>query len=230
MNDTRRRRRERAANRRGGLRCALALCAVACAALLGGCRSKSKNFENENDELRRRVAALETERDAASARASEAEAKLREFVTARESVDEQEALEALPRVAGVSIGRLSGFADYDAQGRARSFDVYVRPHDGRMRFVQFAGRMNVEATLFDERIETGGAARRLGGATLGPADVRESYRASPLGVHYAVRLEFDEPVAADAGVVVVRVELIDPIGGQTHRAERLVRPAGRRLE
>ena len=217
----------------GALRRAGVFCAAAalCAATLfagTGCRAKSKRFDNENDELRRRVAILEQERDAAAARAGEAESKLHELLRTRETIDEREALEALPRLAGLQIGRLTGYADFDAEGGARFVDVYIRPFDGRMRFVQVAGRMTVEALLLDGSFsEDAAPPRRLASATLSPAALREAYRSSPLGVHYSVRLSMPEPIHPDAGTLVVRVELIDPIGGQVHRAERIITPFGR---
>ncbi|TVQ61040.1 MAG: hypothetical protein EA379_07090 [Phycisphaerales bacterium] len=212
--------------RLGLLGAGVAVCVLVAAT---GCRARPKNFDNENDELRRRVAQLERERDNAAARAGEAEAKLRELLLTRENVDEREALEALPRVAGITIGRLSGFAEINERGEALSVDVYIRPFDGRQRFVQVAGRITVEATLLDEGVNAASdGPRRLAVATLSPSAVREAYRASPMGTHYTVRLTMPEPINAERAGVLVRVELMDPIGGGVHRAERIVAPLPRR--
>lgn len=203
--------------------------AVGVVALLGtfalpACSSK-KSFENENDDLRRRVATLENEVAAARARAVEAESKLAEFARARESTDQGQALEALPRCAGISIGRFSGFVRPDTGDRANAIDVYVKPFDGRQRFVQVAGSLRVEALLLPEKLgaeSTDTAGRRLALAELTPDQVREAYRSSPLGTHYYVRLELPSDAGSLKGTLVLRAELREPIAGQVHRVETIV--------
>lgn len=187
--------------------------------------SSRKSFENENDDLRRRVASLESELEGARARAVEAESKLTEFARARESTDEGRALEALPRCAGISVGRFSGFVRPESGDRPNAVDVYIKPYDGRQRFVQVAGTLRVEALLLPEKlgadaVETAG--RRLGVAELSPEQVREAYRSSPLGTHYYVRLELSTDLGELRGTLVIRAELRDPIGGQVHRTETIV--------
>lgn len=199
--------------------------AILATSLVPGCSSR-KSFENENDDLRRRVATLETELEAASARATEAEAKLTEFARARQSTDEGQALEALPRCAGISFGRYSGFVRPESGAVPNAIDVYIRPFDGRQRFVQVAGTLRVEAFLLPEKLgaeAVDSAGKRLGSVELSPEQVREAYRSSPLGTHYYVRLEIPSDAGEPSGSLVLRAELRDPIGGQVHRAETIVR-------
>ncbi|MGD9692924.1 MAG: hypothetical protein AB7G17_04995 [Phycisphaerales bacterium] len=189
-----------------------------------GCSSK-KSFENENDDLRRRVTALESELEGARARAVEAEAKLLEFARSRESTEQGRALEALPRTAGISIGRYSGFVRPDLGDQPNAIDVYVKPFDGRQRFVQVAGSLRVEALLLPEQLgaeSADSAGRRLAVLELTPEQVREAYRSSPLGTHYYIRLELPDDARNLKGTLVLRAELREPIAGQVHRTETIV--------
>ncbi len=206
------------------MRTSTVLVAVLGTLTLSACSSR-KSFENENDDLRRRVATLENELEAASARAVEAESKLVEFARARESTDEGRALEALPRCAGLSIGRYSGFVRPESGETPNAIDVYVKPYDGRQRFVQVAGTLRVEALLLPEKLGAEAAdtaGRRLGVVELTPEQLRDAYRSSPLGTHYYVRLEIARDAAELRGTLVLRAELRDPIGGQVHRNESIV--------
>lgn len=219
----------------------LAPALVALGASLGGCSGQPKNFENDNDALRRRVAELEGERDAALARATEAEAKLGEAANAAESRLDGQALEALPRCAGVTIDRFSGLVDSNDDGRPDSVDVYIKPYDGRQRFVQVPGRLTVEATILAPAPAAPAPAKGskkgstppppapaptplvVGPRTLSPVELREAYRSSMLGTHYLATLELPQGAEAPEGSsVVIRVELLDPTTGVVHRAERLV--------
>lgn len=210
---------------------------LALVASVAGCGGKPKNFENDNDALRRRVAELEGERDAALARATEAESKLTEAVRSADTLLEGQALEALPRCAGVAIDRFSGLADADGDGRLDSVDIYVKPFDGRQRFVQVPGRLTVEATALPpspptETPKKGKPAPApvaapapvvVGPKTLTPVELREAYRSSLLGTHYLVTMALpDGATLAEGSSVVIRVELLDPITGIVHKAERLV--------
>lgn len=212
---------------------------LALGASLGGCSGQPKNFENDNDALRRRVAELEGERDAALARATEAEAKLGEAANAAESRLDGQVLEALPRCAGVTIDRFSGLVDSDDDGRPDSVDVYIKPYDGRQRFVQVPGRLTVEATILAPAPAPAKGSKKgapptpppgpaptplvVGPRTLSPVELREAYRSSMLGTHYLATLDLPQGAEAPEGSsVVIRVELLDPTTGVVHRAERLV--------
>lgn len=213
---------------------------------LAGCGGKPKNFENDNDALRRRVAELERERDLLQARAAEAEGKLAETARAMGATPEGQVLEALPRTAGIEIDRFTGFTDADGDGLLDSADVYIRPFDGRRRFVQVAGTVTVELVVVPAKVEApagtkkSGATKepalkdgatapaeaagfRVGPVVLAPRELREAYRSSLMGTHYLAHI----PIPAEAGELaevsmVVRVELADPVAGTVHKAERLV--------
>ena len=205
-----------------------ALAALALSLCAAGCRGKAKDFENENDTLRRQVAELEQQLTASRARNVEIEAKFAELKRANDAAMGGDALEALPRCAGIAFDRYTGWADTDRDRTPDGVDVYIKPFDGRQRFVQVAGRLTVEATLLPG--SAGGEAgqpRLLARTTLGPSELREAYRSSPLGTHYSVRLGGLDARGAESGTLVIRAELEDSISGLVHRAERVVSPQPR---
>lgn len=136
--------------------------ALACAAGAPACRSRPRNFANENDRLRREVAELRERTLALEAARDELRAKLGEH--ARHDPLPPDVLDALPRCAGIEIDRLSGILarpapGSDGAGRAEpandppaSIDVYVRTFDGRRRFVQVAGTLTVELFFLPESV------------------------------------------------------------------------------
>jgi hypothetical protein len=198
-------------------------CAIACgfALVLGGCLSRGpRDFENENDHLRRQVVelkdsvrSLEAERDELAVKLSEAERVRAEAMPA-------DVLEALPRCAGIEIDRYSGLDHADESGQPDRLRIYVRPLDGRRRGIQIVGTITVEATLLSDRLgDEAAAPRRLGTVTLGPAQVREAYRYDFIGLYYSVAVPLDEPAESLSGTLVVRAELLDAITGAVHRAQ-----------
>lgn len=198
--------------------------ALALIAALAGCRAKGKDFENENDALRRRVVELENDLASARAESTEMRAKYEEYKRATADVQGQQIIDAIPRCAGVTIDRYSGLVDTDDDGRLDAIDIYIRPYDGRRRFVQVAGSLTVEASALGAT-GSGDAPRTLGAETFSAAQLREAYRSSPLGTHYTVRLPLGSDTIAPEGTIVIRAVLLDAVSGLEHRDERMVEPS-----
>ncbi len=213
---------------------------------LPACSSGPKNFENENDDLRRQRENLLERVESLEAALAEARAKIAEMHAALQVAGDAtsaEVLEALPRAAGIEIDRLSGPVDRDGEpGYPESIDVYVRPYDGRRRFVQVAGTLAVEARYVplpgdppadrllaaagadvDAQPPDGADAILLGTATLSPAELREAYRSSVMGTHYTVRITPRPDVRVLDGSIVLSAVLVDRVTGQRHEAWRVVR-------
>ncbi len=195
--------------------------------VLGSC--KAGGDESEVDELRRQRETLLDENDALHARLNEAEAKLAELSRTLEAAggdNRDEIVAALPRCAGITIGRVSEPVDTDDQPGADAVRVYVSPFDGRQRFVQIAGWLTLEADLIPtldpsspRRAAEG--PRRLGRLTLGPSELREAYRSSALGTHYTATLPItDRPNAPIDGTLVLSASFRDAITGQTFTTTR----------
>ena len=201
------------------------IAAVACCAAIAltGCRSKPKNFDNDNDALRRQVAELETQLAQMTAERNEFEAQLIELGRVREAGSGDlgaDVIAALPRCAGIRIGRYSGLVDRDDLEGPEAIAVYVNTFDGRQRFVQVVGRLTIEVTELppvdgsDDR-----PPRVLGEVVLEPADLRDAYRSSPAGTHYTVRIPLPAPQGPVAGTVVIRAELQDLVSGMRFDAQ-----------
>ena len=223
----------------------LLLCTVA-----AGCHSGPKNFENENDSLRTQVLDLQDQVTGLEAELGESKAKINELQSVLAGTGDapaREVLEALPRCSGIEIERLSGPIDKDGEpGYPESIEVYIRPFDGRQRFVQVVGTLTVEARYLpasatqgadDRSLEAGvrsssggdggvaGGGVLLGAATLGPSELREAYRSGFTGTHYTVRLTPPGNVWVLDGAIVISVVLLDRVSGLRHEAWRVVRVA-----
>ncbi|MEO1130676.1 MAG: hypothetical protein AAFX05_13365 [Planctomycetota bacterium] len=188
-----------------------------------GC-SGPKDFDNENDALRRERESLELENVQLRARLAESEAKLAEMARTFEAAGGRpgaDVVASMPRCAGIAMDRFSGPADRDDIDGPELIDVYIRPFDGRMRFVQVAGQLTVEAVLIpptDRGEEDFGGPRSLGRVELGPVDLREAYRSSAMGTHYAVVVPISPPNQPLSGTLVLTALLQDAITGRAHEA------------
>lgn len=212
------------------LACLLGACGVG--VYCAGCSSGPKNFENENDRLRRRTVELEAQvRDLAATNA-ELTVKVHELASRRPG-DERlapEVIEALPRCVVLEIGGLSGLADTDGIPGLDAADFYIRALDGRRRFTQVSGWMTVRVSLLPNA-ERGGASDGtpllLGSARLTPTELREAYSSSFTGTHYSIRVPLKAPNRPLAGVVTLAATLEDGVTGAlvTAAATRVVGPA-----
>lgn len=158
-----------------------AVAAAWCALVVPACGPK--NFDNENDALRRerevlrdRIAALELE-------LAEARAK----IPATDSPEADAIARATPEAAKVTIARLARLEDADGDGIADRVTLRIEPVDGRGRFVQVAGR--IEARV--EAVRADAPTREVGRAMLDPEQVRDAFRAGFGGAVYAVEVPVD---------------------------------------
>lgn len=191
---------------------------------LHGC--SAKGTYTEADELRERIIALEKDLSKTTAERDEARAKLAEAERVRLAGSDDlpaDVLAAMPRCAGISFDGLTGLARDGA-----SVDVYVKPFDGRQRFVQIVGTLTVRADLIPppttdaakSASDAPAAATPLGVVTLSPVELRDAYRSSPLGTHYSVRLPISAAVPP-GGSLAITAEFLDPLSGQAHRASTI---------
>lgn len=171
---------------------------------LGGCRiaapSQADTTRQENAALKERVALLE-------ARTSELEAKL---AARAPSADAAEIAKATPVIAGIEIDRFTGFGGADPAGKPRRFSVYVKPFDGRRRFVQAVGTLLVEVRATDGTV--------IASRSLSVAEVREAYQSQVTGTYYAIEAEVPENRVGE--VASVRAVLQDLLTGARHEATR----------
>ncbi len=176
----------------------LGLLVPAAAALAAGCSSGPKNFENDNDALRRQVLQMDQEITSLRAQRAELAAKLSELnraLNAQSSGLTNDALEALPRCAELQIGALSGPVDSDSIPGLDAFDLYISPLDGLRRFTQITGSLTATVSLLPTPDNNNSQSQPslLASASLGPAELRDAYRSSFMGTHYSLRLPLHQP-------------------------------------
>lgn len=167
--------------------------AISGAILLTGCTVTAGGFANEADELRFKNGELQDDLTEMTRDRDEWRAKAEERATAIETLNNAEILEALPRVTGIDIDRLSGFFDRDGAPGYEGVDVYVLPKDARDRFVQAVGTMTVSLM----QLPAAGSEdppQILVTRTLSPRELREAYRNTLLSVHYSIQLALDPPL------------------------------------
>lgn len=182
----------------------LAMLVAALTGTLGGCRiaapSEADTTRAENAALKERVALLE-------ARTSELEAKLSAKAANAEAA---EVAKATPVIAGIEIDRFTGLGLADPAGKSRRVTVYVKPFDGRRRFIQAVGTLLVEARATDGTV--------LASRSLSIAELREAYRSQISGTYYDAEIEVPDDRAGE--VASVRAVLHDLLTGARHEASR----------
>ena len=191
----------------------LALLALACLAL-GGCGG-AKRASAENDRLRAEALDLRDRIALLEKRNAELEAQLLRADAGPEAAAD-EYLAHVPRVAEISIDRLSHARDDDGDGVADALVLYVRPADGLGRFLQVVGQVSAQVAV----LPVEGDAVTIGRVTLGPGDVREAYRSSALGTHYTVTVPITPPADAGTGGCIAQVEFTDAFDGRVLTARR----------
>lgn len=185
-------------------------CALAASTAVFACAGP-KNFDNENDRLRRELADARAEID----RLTESERRLAAALEAERNATERrapsaQALALLPKAERLSLGRLSG----PVPGGG-AVDLYISPLDDRARFVQVAGTLTVRLDLLPPP-ESGSASepRLLATLELGPTELREAYRSSLTGTHYSVRVPIVPPLGPQEGSLGCSVRLDDLVTGE----------------
>jgi len=197
---------------------------------LAGCRTGG---ESSGDVLRKQNLELQTQVAQLQKDASELRAKLAELVGAGAAPKSPEVAEATPRVAGIEIDFLSGPAADSSSppqsDRNRTVAVYVKPLDGRGRFIQATGKLTVEVSRLTsltsagaEEIGNDSPARLLGSKSLEPLQLRDAYRAGFTGTYYVVELPVPASELQPPGQLLLRARFADAITGASFEASRIV--------
>ncbi len=203
--------------------------ALACSTLLlaPGCGGTAGGFANEKEEFRYELEHTRLALEQVRRERTELRAKLNELAQRLDAASGEaaaEVVEAMPRAAGLEFERLTSLVDRDGQPGFESADVYLRPLDGRGRFVQVAGSIRVQAYL--QPNSAAGERTLITERVLGPRELREAYRSTLLSVHYAVPLTFPEPLAEDPadrdgnGALLIIARFDDAVTGLSHTATR----------
>jgi len=185
-----------------------------------GCSSARVMMPTDNDGLRREVQGLREQVSALEAQRNELQQQLAAATKPVEagSVDAQVA-EATPQLVSLTLEAGSHYLSKGTGSGSSTCEaiVYLKPADGRGRFLQIVG--SARASAF--QLHADGRVVSLGTARWNPIEVRDAWRDGILGAHYTLRL----PLAAEGwncgGVpVTVRVEFISQPDGRTLSAQR----------
>lgn len=211
--------------------------------MLAGCRvggERSVEAENdrlraENRELREQVTTLELREKELQALSAELASRTPQSPTEAGVAPSEvggplhdEIVAATPRIARIELGATPAIVW--REDRAERVSIAVRTQDGRGRFTQAVGTLRVEAYALpegssgnatDAEAAQASGARRVASIELPPVALRDAYRSSLAGTHYAAELSPDAPLAPGTTLAVVAV-LDDRTTGQRHRAEQLV--------
>lgn len=175
---------------------------VLCLAALGcnsGARIAKANdgLRLEREDQRERIESLEAENAELRAKLSEANARA-------ESPLPEDVVEALPRVASIELTRFSGSHNGEIVWS-------IKPTDGRGRFVQAVGTLELRA------VSAGELPTVLAEAVLSPTELRDALTTGLTGAGYRVT----RPIEGDAaGPITLTATLHDHVTGGTHEASR----------
>lgn len=185
-----------------------------------------------SDAAQARAKAAELEEVARALRLELAEARA---LAARTSTTDATILAATPALAGIEIDRLSGLSSAQQLAQGVAIPVHVRTLDGRGRFLQVVGTLEVDAWAVSnaepgtlptppalDRTEPPQGAVALARVTLGPIEVREAYRSGVTGTYYEALVVATAPEQPTRSAMLVRARFTDALSGQVHDASRII--------
>lgn len=152
-----------------------------------GCTVGPRNFENENDRLRREVVQLEERVEELS---GQLERRLGEIQHLRAKVDMPSDVET-PMLSDVELGRYTGAVDQDGDGRNDAVVAYVRTLDQKGRFLPVAAEATLAAAVIDVEGETPDV-RVFQRQRFDTEAFGEAFRTGLTGTHYTLRLALPE--------------------------------------
>jgi hypothetical protein len=185
--------------------------------VLAGCGGKRVALEN--DRLRRENFDLKEHVDALEGHIAELLILTKTPERSAAPEDSTEVLAATPKVVSVTIDRLSHVRDADRDGVPDTLVVYVVPRDGRDRFLQVVGRLQVIAAIapLDKDATT------IGQAEFAPSAVRDAYRMTFSGPHYTFEVPIVIPREFARESILLRAVLVDATTGGRYEAERVLK-------
>ncbi len=191
------------------------------AAITIGCSSARVMMPTDNDGLRREVQGLREQVSALEAQRMELQQQLAAAtkpVAEAGSIDAQVA-EATPQLVSLTVEAGSHFLSKPSANGGPTCEavIYLKPTDGRGRFMQIVGRARASAF----QLHADGRVVNLGTAQWDPIEVRDAWRDGIFGAHYTLRLPLTaEGWSCGGAPVTVRVEFTSQPDGRTFSAQR----------
>jgi hypothetical protein len=201
-------------------RASFSLWTLALGAVLFACTGP-RNVATENDRLRARILELEDEIATLDGRNRELTGALAEARAERDAAETTtpDVRAHVPLVVGITLGRLSHAYDASGDEVPDTLRLYVKPSDGLGRFVQLAGRLDVNIA----RLPADAPAEPIMQVQLSPGELRAAYRSGFGGTHYTIEVPLPPTrVRALTGPLDVRVFYTDGRTGQTVDTHRTI--------
>lgn len=196
------------------------LCSSVACLFLPGCSAGPRNFENDNDRLRKENADL-TEQVAALSTQVESLEKLAK-ATERPATEPLPQGLIAPRCAAVVISQFSGGIDTDKDQIDDAVRLYLRTVDLRDRFVQVVGRLKISLV----QIIPGKEVLTLATAEFDPKQFDDTYRSGITGAHYTLQIPLPQ-TPPGLKQITCRICLTDLQTGAEHQDEALLPWSGR---
>lgn len=181
-----------------------------------GCSSGPRNFENDNDKLRRQVIDLTEQNAALSDRVAGLEARLQAEQTRRNAKLPDGFVE--PKMSRLRIHKYSGGVDTDGDGSDDAVRIYLQTLDDRGRFVQTIATADITVSA----APPGKPAVTLATKSFTPKEIDAAYRAGLTGTHYTLVVPLD---TAPAGIdkLNIAAKVTDLSTGQSQSIDYLAR-------
>lgn len=198
---------------------AVLLATTVVASVVVGCSAGPRNFENENDRLRKENLELE-----------EAVTKLQSSLDAR--LGEVEALRAKyemqsirvpgaepPVLSKIAFDRYTAAVDTNNDGRDDTLRVYLDTFDQNDRFLPISGQAALQVAV----IQQGQEPYLVLDETYDAKAVENAYRSSMLGTHYSFEQPLPSDLDASVEEVTVKMTVTDGATGATFTTQKPLR-------
>jgi hypothetical protein len=188
----------------------LGLClAGATLLLIAGCGPK--NFENENDKLRRANMELKREIEQMRDKLDRQSGRIQTLQSRLAGPSQTQPLRDAPTLSQIKLGRYSGSIDNDGDGTDDTVRLYVRTLDQRGRMLPVAAKAKIQVVHIPEE----GEPRRLASKNYNGKAFDEAYRSSFTGEHYTLEVKLPDSVPETVDEVTVKVTLEHLSSGAT---------------
>jgi hypothetical protein len=196
----------------------LAITILSVLLVAAGC-GRGGRIAAENDRLRDEIRSLESQLRDTNARAEELQTQVQSLMTQLQQSTDLPVVQATPMLASLDISKRSHLADTDGDGLADHLRVYLNPRDGRDRFLQIVGRLDLQIALLQVQVEP----RVLAQASLEAPAVRDAYRSGFAGTHYTFEVPIQPPLALPVEAsCTIHAQFTDAPSGRVFTADRVI--------
>ncbi len=179
---------------------------------LAGCAGP-RNFENENDRLRRENMELKTAVEELNTKLA---SRLQQIGTLETALAPQRARVPgvepgdIPLAVSLRFGMYTGPVDTDGDGRDDLIRLYFQPLDQKQRFIPVAAAAQVQVVV----ITPGAEPRVLADKAFATDDLDRTYRTGVTGTHYTLEVPLPGDIPDDVREVTAKVALTDASTGR----------------